>query len=228
MKTKKRRFAISDIHGCLDSFQALLEKISFTKEDQLFLLGDYIDRGPNSKGVIDHIWHLQENGFTVKCLRGNHEQMLIDHLVKPGPWYNGLAETIHSFGVSHNKDIPKNYIHWMDQLDYFVVLDDFILVHAGLNFNKEAPLEDLSSMIWMRYWYDQIDKDWLGDRIIVHGHTPTKQLDIIRSLKELVEIPALNIDAGCVFQSFGLGHLCALNLDDLQFTFQARLEKISY
>lgn len=68
----------------------------------------------------------------------------------------------------------------------------------------------------------------MDNRIIIHGHTPTKQLDIKRSLKELEEIPAINIDAGCVFQGFGLGHLCAFDLDIRELTFYARIDEIIY
>ena len=95
------------------------------------------------------------------------------------------------------------------------------------NFEKEDPLSDSDSMIWIRYWYDTINPTWLGGKIIVHGHTPTKQLVIKHSLKELAEIPAINIDAGCVFQGFGLGHLCALNLDTKTLIFQARIDVIA-
>ncbi|MEO0876095.1 MAG: metallophosphoesterase, partial [Bacteroidota bacterium] len=65
-----RKFAISDIHGCLKTFEALLDQIQFTTQDELYLLGDYIDRGPDSKGVIDLIWKMQADGYQVKCLRG--------------------------------------------------------------------------------------------------------------------------------------------------------------
>jgi serine/threonine protein phosphatase 1 len=73
-----KKFAISDIHGCNRTFNEVLQKTGLNKDDQLFLLGDYIDRGPDSKGVIDTIFNLQNEGYQVHCLRGNHEQMLMD------------------------------------------------------------------------------------------------------------------------------------------------------
>jgi len=223
MNNNQRRFAISDIHGCLASFKSLLKKINYNKSDTLYLLGDYIDRGPDSKGVIDYIWQLQAAGYYIHCLLGNHEQMLLNSVAKPSPFDKGHPEVLVNFDVTHNQFIPKQYIAWMKNLKYYIELEDYILVHAGLNFEKVDPLSDLDSMIWIRYWYDTINTDWLGNRIIIHGHTPTKQLDIKRSLKELVEIPAINIDAGCIFQSFGLGHLCAYNLDTKVLIFQARV-----
>ena len=69
-----RRFAISDIHGCARTFEALLDRIAFTSQDELYLLGDYIDRGGDSKGVLDLIFRFQKEGYAVQCLLGNHEQ----------------------------------------------------------------------------------------------------------------------------------------------------------
>jgi len=70
-----RQIAISDIHGCARTFQALLDKIQLSTNDQLYLLGDYIDRGPDSKGVIDTILGLINAGYRVQTLMGNHEKM---------------------------------------------------------------------------------------------------------------------------------------------------------
>lgn len=59
---------------CLKTFKSLLKKISVSKSDELYILGDFIDRGPQSKGVIDYIWELQKLGYIVHCLKGNHDQ----------------------------------------------------------------------------------------------------------------------------------------------------------
>jgi predicted MPP superfamily phosphohydrolase len=76
-----RRFAIGDIHGCNLTLQALVkEQLQLTKQDQLFLLGDYVNRGPDSMGVLNFIMGLQAEGYQVFALRGNHEQMLLDKI----------------------------------------------------------------------------------------------------------------------------------------------------
>ena len=72
-----RQFTISDIHGCNISFNALLDQIGLTTADELFLLGDYIDRGPDSKGVLDTIIGLRSNGYKVRCLMGNHDEAIL-------------------------------------------------------------------------------------------------------------------------------------------------------
>jgi serine/threonine protein phosphatase 1 len=221
-----RRIAISDIHGCLKTFYALLLEIKFNKQDQLYLLGDYIDRGPDSKGVIDYIWQLQQAGYSIFCLRGNHEQMLIDEINKTNNWYDGEPMTLNSFGVHKNEDIPTQYIQWMRQLGYFLEVDDYILVHAGLNFTLENPLEDFHEMLWIRYFQKDIRKEWLGKRIIIHGHTPTTQSVIEKNLLSLEDMPALCIDNGCSFLSAGLGHLIAFDMISRSLYFQPRVEEV--
>jgi serine/threonine protein phosphatase 1 len=221
-----RRIAISDIHGCLKTFYTLLLEIKFSKQDQLYLLGDYIDRGPDSKGVIDYIWQLQQAGYTIFCLRGNHEQMLLDEINKTNSWYNGEPMTLKSFGVDKNEDIPIKYIDWMRHLGYFLEVDDYILVHAGLNFKAENPLGDFHEMLWIRYFQKDIRRDWLGKRIIIHGHTPTTQSAVEKNLLTLEETSALCIDNGCSFLSAGLGHLIAFDMTNRSLYFQPRLDVV--
>jgi len=225
-----KKYAISDIHGCAKTFKALLDRISFSREDELYLLGDYIDRGPDSKGVIDHIWHLQETGHTVRCLRGNHEQMFLHAIDARDELYGihetrGYSETLASFGTNNIDEIPKKYIKWMKGLDFYLEVDQYILVHAGLNFKSKNPFENKAELIWIRHWYEGIDRAWLGDRIIIHGHTPTQQLDIKKSIRQLAEIPAIDIDNGCPFESFGFGNLCVFEMGTQQFTFQANIDR---
>ncbi|MDX1667739.1 MAG: metallophosphoesterase family protein, partial [Saprospiraceae bacterium] len=169
-----RRFAISDIHGCLRSFEALLDKIGLKKEDELYLLGDYIDRGPDSKGVIDRILSLQEEGYTVHCLIGNHEAMMLastqDSMWKETWLFNGGWAALESFGVRDANDVPDKYFDFLIRLDYYVEVEGYLLVHAGLNFQEPDPLKDEDSMLWIRDWYGQIDREWLDGRVIVHGH----------------------------------------------------------
>ncbi len=223
------RYAISDIHGCARTFAALLSKIGLNQSDELFLLGDYIDRGPDSKGVLDLIFSLKKEGYNIICLRGNHEQMLLDALDKRG---SGVFYGIHrdeamlnSFGVQWASAIPESYITWMRETIFYVETDGYILVHAGLNFKSPDPLTDTYSMIWIRNWYRQISKKWLRGRTIVHGHTPIPQDQIRRQLANLGETPALDIDAGCNFiGEAGYGTLCAFDLERRMLFFQENVE----
>lgn len=226
-----KRYAISDIHGCNKTFRHLVEKrINLQKEDHLYLLGDYIDRGPGSKQVFDFIFELQESGYQVHCLRGNHEEMMLNTFhekVDPFSWMvNGGDATLDSFEAVSFYDIPEQYIQFIENLPYYFVLDDYLLVHAGFEFKKAEKLADLfedqQAMIWLRYWYNDINPDILGGRTIVHGHTPVSRNEIEKSLQ--LGIP-LDIDGGCVYHpSPRLGYLCAFDMDDRQFIFERNLD----
>jgi serine/threonine protein phosphatase 1 len=217
------RYAISDIHGCLDNFQHLLRKIDFSKGDTLYLLGDYVDRGPDSKGVIDFIWELQDSGYDVRCLRGNHEEIVLSYLTSsPYPYHD--AALLRSFAVHSHREIPAAYYEWMESLNYYFETDGYILVHAGLNLRQENPLKDLDGMLWIRDCEKNASFDWLEGRVIVHGHTPVSKAKIEKQLENLATVPVLDIDAGCVYDHHpALGHLCAFNLDTRTLRFVKRL-----
>lgn len=228
-----RKFAISDIHGCNRSFNTLLKKIKFTKGDQLYLLGDYIDRGPDSMGVIDTILDLIQKGFQIKCLRGNHEeQMVISKNSAEGfhSWKSrwGGMQTLESFGTNDLGKIEEKYWKFLDTLEYFFLVDDYILVHAGLNFEVENPLEETQSMMWMREWYHEIRYEWLKERIIIHGHTPFETAEIQRAYHQLKEVQVMNIDNGC-FNTYGegKGKLCAFDMTNKLLYFQENIDDMT-
>lgn len=227
-----RQFAISDIHGCIDTFRALLYKIEFSKEDELYLLGDYIDRGPDSKGVIDHIFKLRKEGYTVHCLLGNHEKMMLDArfgMQHSRLWLrNGGAITLNSFKAIDFHDISDKYWDFLKELPYYIEIEGYILVHAALDFKSDDPFGDKNTLIWGRRWHDDIDKNWLGKRYIVHGHTPTPMEDIKGMFSVLPQFQALNIDAGCfaVHRSYQ-GQLCAFDMTNKELIFQKNIDDMS-
>ena len=208
-----RIFAIGDIHGCKRTFQKLLQEMRIRKADTIYCIGDYIDRGPDSKGVIDHILELRKKGYQIRTLRGNHEQMMMDsahdrqaHL----DWYiNGGDTTLKSFGVSGYKDFAPEYKNFFNHTRLCFQSHPFIFVHAGLNFKRADIFEDKNAMLWIRDFY--LDKVKLGDRIIIHGHTPMPLEEIVNPERENI----YNLDAGCVYINRpGHGYLVALNLTD--------------
>jgi len=224
------KYAISDIHGCLKTFQVLLEKIDLQKTDELFLLGDYIDRGPNSKGVIGHILDLQKEAYTIHCLRGNHEQMMTDTMTgndrHADIWVrNGGEATLKSY-FEMEQEIPDRHLQFLDNLPFYKKTEGYYLVHAGFNFLYPNPLLDQENMLWMRNWYQKINYPWLEDNIIVHGHTPISRSMMEAQLKEVNDLQVINIDGGCVYKDIRSeqGWLVALDLEEKRFTFQKNVD----
>jgi serine/threonine protein phosphatase 1 len=226
-----KKIAISDIHGCVKTFKALLRNINLNKEDTLYLLGDYIDRGADSKGVIDTIFDLRAQGFKVECLVGNHEMMLLEALVHEDSldnWLNnGGKQALASFGVHDLRDIPQRYIDFFRDLKYYIEVDKYILVHAGLDFRLSDPFSDKDSLVWIRKWYGRINYPWLHNRVIVHGHTPLSRQDIQDMHQNIEKNHYMNIDAGCVFEEYvteGYANLCAFNLTTREIAFHKNID----
>jgi len=213
-------YAIGDIHGCIDTFENLLGQLSLGKNDQLVLTGDLVDRGPHSKLVIDKVWELQEKGFQVHCLRGNHEHMMLSACTGYDAYswrMQGGKETLESFGVHWPSDIPPRYVKWIEQLPHCVQIENFLFVHAGINMRCAEPMDDRDSMLWIRSWYKNLNRAWLGERYIIHGHTPHPFEELEEQLKKLDEDRVLNLDTGCyVGESFYLNGFCRLSACELR------------
>jgi serine/threonine protein phosphatase 1 len=168
------RYAIGDIHGGAKTLRALWAR-SACREDRLYLLGDLIDRGPDSRSVLDTVLNLRETGFNVP-IRGNHEDMLLrnisgDHDAWSPHWMEELgAHTLQSFGIREVGELPERYVNLLKSLPLLALEDDYVLVHAGLAFNSRNPLHDShpTNMLW--HESGTPDRIRLGGRITVTGH----------------------------------------------------------
>ncbi|OJJ19341.1 hypothetical protein BKI52_21250 [marine bacterium AO1-C] len=215
-----RRLAIGDIHGCLKTLQKLVwEHIQLDTQDQLFFLGDYIDRGPDGAGVIDFIMDLQSTGYQVYPLRGNHEQMLLDAWTRfqdgreSGKRFIELVRDPSMVDTTQNSLIPR-FEQWLNQLPYYYELDKFYLVHAGFNLKKENPFEHTYAMLWtMSFNEKRYIADKAHHKTIVIGHQKTPFDTIKDAIHRQAKV--ILLDNGCYkHDDPTLGQLCALNLDD--------------
>ena len=192
-------FAIGDIHGCLAKLERLVAIIDFDKgRDILLFIGDYIDRGPDSRGVVDYVLDLREKVRNVICLRGNHEQMLLNYLCHGRDrdlfLFNGGRATLSSYGFRDATDrkkivLPDDHMEFFQSLLPWYETDDYIFVHAGLRpgipLDKQSP-EDL---MWIRYEF--IDSSHDFGRVVVFGHT--------HMAEPLMEANKIGIDTGAVY-----------------------------
>jgi len=226
-RSNGRRIAVGDIHGCYNTFESLIEdKIELNREDQLFLLGDYIDRGPRNREVLDYILELIEEGFQVFPLIGNHEYFILRDIefCERSNNPSQIRDLVESKDLLDlNYKIEKRYLKFINQLPYYYELDKFILVHAGLDFESENPLTDKMSMIYARN-YD-VDLAKMNGKTLIHGHTPTNLSEIKNQINIHKEIGRINLDNGCVYKNYSikkdkdLGRLCALDLDSMELIY---------
>jgi len=214
-------FVISDVHGCNDAFRKALKLIKLKKTDTLILLGDLIDRGEDSKGVIDTVLLLIEHEFNIICLKGNHEQMFLDafdNIQSKINWLkNGGDSTLSSFYTSSIEKIPDKYIDFVKSFKLYYAYDNYIFVHAGLNMKIENPFIDEYSILWMRDQENYLNQNWIGNRLIIHGHNPTTRNEIERSINNLNNI--ICVDNGCFFNREGYGNICVLQLETMTLNF---------
>jgi serine/threonine protein phosphatase 1 len=210
----KRTFVISDIHGCYDSLLALLDKIRpDLGRDTIIFLGDYIDRGPDSKKVVSEVIRLMEEApGRVIPLMGNHEQIFLASLAgEERDFYlrMGGDSTLASYGISPPytgriaSAIPISHFHFFNELLLFWEDRDNIYVHAGLQPGVHLSQQSPRWCCWAREQFLESGYDF-GKRVIF-GHTPFA--------RPLVEKKRIGIDTGAVYG----GSLTCLVLPDMEF-----------
>lgn len=209
-------WAISDIHGMYENLISLLKKIK--DNDKIIFLGDYVDRGPDSKKVLDLLIVLSKAGKHV-FLKGNHDDMLVDYYRKThdyddGVWfYNGAITTIKSF---ENK-VENEYVEFLERLPLFyeekIGRYNYLFVHAGVNPGKPLSVQNRWDFLWIREEFLYMETKY-ENYIILHGHTPTLYLNgsdkIIMRKDKNNELISIDIDTGCVYG----GKLTALGITE--------------
>ena len=210
-------FAIGDIHGCLKQLVTLQDKIfnypQYNKEEDLLLyLGDYIDRGPSSKDVINHILQLQTEGIKSIFLMGNHEQFMIDFLFNKinnlSNWIiNGADQTFKSYDIEvaefikygfedDNIDklrniflskLTKEHVYFLNNFKLTYIMGDYLFVHAGINPEKSLSEQNEMDFLWSRS--DKFfDKNFKFEKIIVHGIAQKKTLLTLHTESTLIPV----------------------------------------
>jgi len=192
-------YAIGDVHGLLPKLRRLIvrcEKHAAGRPMTLVLLGDYIDRGPQSAGVIRYLIDLQSRlGGRVVALKGNHEAMALDVVDGAMPedfWLvQGGAETLTSYRVAAARELPRLHLDWMRSLPLSHDDGRRFFVHAGIDPEKPFDAQDDRDLIWIREPFLSDRRD--HGRLIVHGHTPLAGgAPDLRSNR-------LNLDTGAVY-----------------------------
>jgi serine/threonine protein phosphatase 1 len=201
-----RTYAVGDVHGRLDLLRRAVDAISDHVGDRPFrvvFLGDYVDRGPESRGVIDFLMALQRR-WPVVCLKGNHEELMIQAIADPGNrrlerWLEyGGDQTLRSYGLGRDDDlaagVPQEHLRWMACLPPTTGDKHRIYVHAGLLPGTPAHRQKDETFLWIRERFLQARP---GDfeAHVVHGHTPVWEGKPDPAEPELLE-HRTNLDTG--------------------------------
>ena len=218
-----RVYAIGDIHGCLDALATLADSIrrdceGWDGETRLVFVGDYIDRGPDSAGVID--WLIRKPlGGRYHFLMGNHEEAMLEVIDGDAEslqgWLRfGGAQTLESYGIDRGEVyrlgielpqrirevVPQSHIHFLRALEDQVRIGDYLFVHAGIRPGTPLHEQEQFDLRWIREGFlDDDDSD--HGVMVVHGHTITKEPDVRPN--------RIGIDTGC----YSSGRLTALVLE---------------
>ncbi|WP_069131373.1 metallophosphoesterase family protein [Rhodohalobacter halophilus] len=213
--------AIGDIHGCVESLKALWKKLESYPDAKIIFIGDYIDRGPDSKGVVDFLLHVKNDRDCV-FLRGNHEQMLLDSFKskKDYNWImNGGSSTLDSYGVNDAVDIPEAHLDFYRQTELYYDTEEYFFVHAGVP-SHQPIRETLKTdefndfFLWGREHVDSFETPW--EKTVVFGHTPRPY--------PIQKKKMIGIDTGCVYEKLGYGKLTAVLLPERTFIQQTSLD----
>lgn len=223
------RYAIGDIHGGAKTLRALLIRLGLRRGDRLYLLGDLIDRGPDSAGVLDTVLNLREAGFDVRPIRGNHEDMLLrnlsgDHDPWSPHWLEQFGEpTLTSFGIRNLFELPDRYRNLLQSLPLLALENDYLFVHAGLAFNLSDPIHDSHQQNLLWHESGIPDRNRLGGRIAVTGHTFRPLHQIEASLRT----ERIFLDNGAYTgQVPNLGNLVSLDLERKKLIVQPWLDSV--
>jgi serine/threonine protein phosphatase 1 len=168
-----RRIVIGDVHGYYQGLMILLEKIAPTSAEEVYFLGDLIDRGPQSAQVVNFV---KQNNYI--CLLGNHEQMLLEALSNKlnsnqtiQAWlYSGGQATITSYQAAQ---IPQDHLDWLQSLPTYLDLGDVWLTHAGVDPNKSVSEQTTEELCWIRDEFHSMEQPYFPDKLIIVGHTIT-------------------------------------------------------
>ena len=198
-----RLFAVGDIHGCADELVHLLEAVPAGADDTIVFVGDYIDRGANSRGVIDHLmrWRGKTPARTV-FLKGNHEDMALGYVGRGGQWgeawlRNGGVAALRSYGIDPHAAradvatrMPPDHVEFMCALEMSFRWNGYLVVHAGIRPGVSWESQRSEDLLWIREEF--LDQPHDLGATVIFGHTPHRRVVDGQPYR-------IGIDTGCVY-----------------------------
>ncbi len=196
-----RTFVVGDVHGCIEEMDRLLDAVQPAAGDTLCFLGDYVDRGPSPKRVIDRLVRLRDQGPTCVFLKGNHEDMFLAFLGHPGRYgdaflWNGGDATLASYGLNGlpgpvvAERLPPSHREFLSSLQNQAYLGGFLCVHAGLRPTRPLDSQAEEDLLWIRDEF--ISAPHPFPYTVLYGHTPQRDIRLDLPFK-------VGLDTGLVY-----------------------------
>jgi serine/threonine protein phosphatase 1 len=196
-----RTFVIGDVHGCVRELNRLLDVIAPGEADTVCFLGDYIDRGPSSKDVIDRLLRLRQEGPRCVFLRGNHEDMFLAHLGYAGRYgeaflWNGGDATLASYGLGGLRGsvaaqrLPYLHREFLLGLELTARFGTFLCVHAGIRPTRDLADQAEEDLLWIREEFTLAEHPY--PVTVLYGHTPQRDVRLHLPYK-------VGLDTGLVY-----------------------------
>jgi serine/threonine protein phosphatase 1 len=241
-ETDRVGYAIGDVHGRLDLLVELLTVLEARAADEVrngvqpivVFVGDYVDRGPNSAGVVDLLLKGAPLGYERRFLKGNHEQSMLAFMEAPldnRAWVlQGGAETLRSYGVTppapvgaRDEDwvqvglelrakVPAAHMDFLNGLERYLVLGDYAFVHAGVDHGRSLEQQTDADLYWSRQRFLASKKRF--SHVVVHGHTPAD--------RPYIDDRRIGIDTG----AYASGMLSAARFEGTDVTFISAMDRV--
>jgi serine/threonine protein phosphatase 1 len=210
MTDKEHILAVGDLHARYDLLRKVLDELApgLASPLRMVFLGDYIDRGPEARQILERLLDLARRRPDTVFLLGNHERMLLDALEgRRVPLFlnNGGRETLASYGLPPERiaELPAAHQAFLRAMPLYHQTDDYIFVHAGLRPGLPLEQQDEADLLWIRHEFIYSEAGF--GKTVVFGHTPLDQ--------PLVRPGRIGIDTGAVYGN----HLTCLELPQMRF-----------
>ncbi|CAD5269515.1 MULTISPECIES: metallophosphoesterase family protein [unclassified Imperialibacter] len=226
VENEQKVYAIGDIHGCINTLKALLDQIDYKGQSPLFLLGDYVNKGPSSVDTLNFIIDLKSRFPKVFPLAGNHDQYLLSFLTRDDDDWLDSSEYANMKRYEEYQTISADekrlFVDFLLTLPLYYETETTFFVHAGFNFESKSIFDDTSAMINTRAFHYDARK--ASNKRLVHGHLPV-ELAIMKKRIER-EFPVIPLDNGCVYsgERKDMGSLCCLELNKMKLFTQPRID----
>lgn len=211
------RYAIGDVHGCFKELRYLLEdEIEITRNDEVYFVGDLITKGNNNLEVLEYFMKLQQDGFQVSSVLGNHEYRVLYLFHNDFPLLESYLARYNAMDILNGE--VDQLMATLELMPFYLELNDWIICHTMLGYSSSYGPSDARFLFGVDKFEDIYQEDTITNKSQVYGHIVRGVDDILADTT--IRSKRIGIDGGCVYNDYAC--LCALNLDTYSLSYIKR------